>query len=90
MCKNILNFLSLISREKNYGCSNNDGMQRVLLFTNQPLLAQQLAKTTGMGNTFEKSSLKVAFFLRANFLVNTAYVYSWVFSTIVFHQSISL
>ena len=34
-----------------------DGMQRVLLFTNQPLLAQQLAKTTGMGNTFEKSSL---------------------------------
>ena len=24
-----------------------DGMQRVLLFTNQPLLAQQLAKTTG-------------------------------------------
>ena len=67
-----------------------DGMQRVLLFTNQPLLAQQLAKTTGMGNTFEKSSLRVAFFLRANFLVNTAYVYSWVFSTIVFHQSISL
>ena len=31
-----------------------DGMQRVLLFTNQPLLAQQLAKTTGESERIEQ------------------------------------
>ena len=31
-----------------------DGMQRVLLFTNQPLLAQQLANTTGESERIEQ------------------------------------
>ena len=31
-----------------------DGMQRVLLFTNQPILAQQLAKTTGESERIEQ------------------------------------
>ena len=34
--------------------SSLDGMQRVLQFTNQPLLAQQLANTTGESERIEQ------------------------------------
>ena len=39
-----------------------DGMQRVLLFTNQPHLAQQLAKTTGMVEILQQKVSRVFFF----------------------------